>query len=106
NFAGIQYDYIRYYDNNFNSTPIRDSGYGENAEKKFKEAYNLNGDVRTLVKQLNYRSMWNEWRQNNISSAVARYSKKIHSVNPDLIVSAAVVSNLQNAREIYMQDWY
>lgn len=105
-FAGIQYDYVRYYDNNYNQTPIRDSGYGVNAENKFKAAYNLTGNVRDLIKQEQYRSMWNEWRQNNITNAVKRFSKKIHSINPDLIISAAVVSNLTSARNTYMQDWY
>ena len=42
-FKGIQYDYVRYYDNNYNQTPIKDSGFGEHSEKLFKEAYNLTG---------------------------------------------------------------
>lgn len=105
-FAGIQYDYVRYYDNNYNQTPYRDSGYGVHAETKFKEAYNLTGNVRELIKQESYRAMWNEWRQGNITNAVKRFTNKINSVNPDLIISAAVVSNLNSARNTYMQDWY
>lgn len=105
NFAGLQYDYIRYYDNNYNITPIRDSGYGANPERVFKEQYNLTGDVRALIKNQEYRDKWNKWRQANINNAVRQFTKAIRKARNDVIISAAVVSDINIARNIYMQDW-
>jgi len=104
-FAGIQFDYIRYYDNNYAATPIRDSGYGEYPEKKFKEAYQLEGDVRTLILDPQIRKKWNEWRQNNITDAVKRFAAAIRAVKKDMVISADIVANIDVARNTYMQDW-
>lgn len=104
-FAGIQLDYIRYYDNNYNHDPIRDSGYGSGPETRFKDAYLLSGDVRTLILDETNRQKWNAWRQENVTEAVASFSETIHSVNPEMIVSADVVADISQARNIYMQDW-
>ena len=104
-FTGIQFDYIRYYDNDYSAQPIRDSGFGLYAENKFKEAYGLEGDVRTLIKSASVREQWHEWRQNNITNAVRRLSAAGRSAKEDVYVAAAVVANVNVARNTYMQDW-
>lgn len=104
-FAGIQLDYIRYYDNNYQTTPIRDSGYGELPENAFKNAYNLTGDVRTMILDVNNRELWNQWRQDNVTKAVKRFSKLLRSYNKNIIISADVVGNIDQAKSTYMQDW-
>lgn len=105
NFAGIQLDYIRYYDNNFNQTPIRDSGYGALPEARFKEEMQVSGDVRTAVLTTSGREKWDQWRMQNITNAVARFSDVLRSAHPDVIISADVVGNIASARATYMQDW-
>lgn len=104
-FAGIQLDYIRYYDNNYSSDPIRDSGYGDAPERKFKDTYQIEGDVRTLILNNEYRKLWNTWRQNNVTEAVRRFSKAIREVKDDVIISADIVPNIEYAKATYMQDW-
>jgi len=102
---GVQLDYIRYYDNNYQTSPIRDSGYGTHSETTFKNAFNLTGDVRTLILDMNHRELWNQWRQNNITDAVKRFSELLRSYNNDIIISADVVGDINQAKATYMQDW-
>jgi uncharacterized lipoprotein YddW (UPF0748 family) len=105
-FKGIQLDYIRYYDNNFNNlSEIRDSGYNPNANQKFLDEYQLSGDVRQLIIDTNNRDKWFEWRQNNITNAVKYFSESLKAIETDLIISADVVGDIQSARNTYMQDW-
>ena len=103
-FKGLQLDYIRYWDNDFNQTPYRDSGYGELSENKFLRETGLSGDVKEIVKTVSGREKWNAWRCENITKAVEKLSSAVKSVNKDLIVSAAVVSNPSQAKSTYMQD--
>ena len=103
-FKGLQLDYIRYWDNDFTQTPYRDSGYGELSENKFLAETGLTGDVKEIVKTPDGRRKWNEWRCNNVTKAVEKLSAAVKSVNKDLIVSAAVVSNPSQAKSTYMQD--
>ncbi|HNZ50228.1 MAG TPA: family 10 glycosylhydrolase [Bacilli bacterium] len=104
-FAGLQLDYIRYDDNNYAQSPIRDSGYGLLPETRFKEAYGLTGDVRTLIKQSANLAKWNQWRQNNITNAVKVFSQTLRRLKPDIIISADVVADINNAKATCMQDW-
>lgn len=103
-FDGLQLDYIRYWDNNFSVFPYRDSGYGELSEAKFLEATGLSGDVKNIVKSTVGRAAWNAWRCTNITNAVKKLSGAVKSIDKDLVVSAAVVSNPTEAKATYMQD--
>ncbi len=105
NFAGMQLDYIRYYDNNYNLDLIRDSGYNDLANAKFKSEYGLTGDVRTLILDSQYLTMWNEWRQTNVTDAVEYFVGNLRAINPNIIISADVVGDISTARNTYMQDW-
>ena len=105
NFAGIQLDYIRYYDNNYKTTPIKDSGYGALPEEKFKQAYELTGNVRSMILNTGTRELWNEWRQNNVTEAVRQFSAAIRNTNPKIVISADVVADITSAKKTYMQDW-
>jgi uncharacterized lipoprotein YddW (UPF0748 family) len=105
-FKGIQLDYIRYYDNNFNDlSQIRDSGYSSNANQQFLDEYQLSGDVRQLIIDPIHRNKWFEWRQNNITNAVKLFSESLKNIKDGLIISADVVGDIQSARNTYMQDW-
>ncbi len=103
---GIQYDYIRYYDSYFTSTKTQDSGYSENSIKLFMNAYNLTGDLRTLLKKdSSVLEKWNKWRQLQITNAVKTFTNKVKSINKNVVVSADVVANITEAKSVYMQDW-
>ena len=104
-FAGIQLDYIRYYDNNYTSVPIRESGFSDYANEAFKDAYDLSGDVRTLILDSLIREQWFEWRQNVITHAVKTFSASIRAIDPSLVVSADVIGDINRAKNTYMQDW-
>ncbi len=104
-FAGIQLDYIRYYDNNYTTAPIRESGFSDYANEAFKDAYDLTGDVRTLILDPLVREQWFEWRQNVITHAVKTFSGSIRSIDSSLVVSADVIGDINAAKNTYMQDW-
>jgi len=82
--AGMQLDYIRYPDSQYGYNPLaiehyRQSGYDA--------------------------SDFHRWKSDQISRFVRRFYAEIKYQNPGLLVSAAVISNLERAQRKYYQDW-
>lgn len=102
--AGVQYDYIRYCDSNFNQSPYRDSGYGALSEARFREETGISDPRKAVATELG-REKWIEWKINNVNKAVHRFSQTIKSINPNLVIAAAVVTDIESARKTYCQDW-
>ncbi|MDD3282659.1 MAG: family 10 glycosylhydrolase, partial [Candidatus Cloacimonetes bacterium] len=49
---------------------------------------------------------WNEWRIRQVTEFVSKCSIRVKSINPNLMLSTAVLSNISEARISYAQDWY
>jgi len=84
---GLHLDYIRY--------PSSKWGYHPRSVARYEQA-KKQGEVLS----------WNEWRTRQISDFVSKCYHRIKSINPKIILSAAVFSNIYDARIAYAQDWY
>lgn len=83
---GLHLDYIRY--------PSVSMGFHPISLQRFETAKKTNPDLS-----------WNQWRIDNVSSFVSRVNTKIKTVNPGIILSAAVIANYQDAVNLYAQAW-
>ncbi|GAB1467886.1 hypothetical protein MASR2M64_05770 [Candidatus Cloacimonadota bacterium] len=83
---GLHLDYIRY--------PDTYLGYHPVSKLRYLEYCNENGEIT-----------FNEWRIMQVSTFVQRLSSQVKSINPKLILSAAVFSDIAEANVAYAQDW-
>ena len=81
---GLHLDYIRYPDATWGYHPIS------------KQRYASEGTWLT----------WNQWRTQQITEFVGKCRDRIKSINPDIMLSAAVFADIDDARNQYAQDWY
>lgn len=81
---GIQLDYIRYPDSQFGYNPLALENY---ARSQYPEA------------------QFHQWRSAQIDRFVRRFYSEVKHLNPEIIVSAAVISDLNRARTRYSQNW-
>ncbi len=84
---GIHLDYIRYPNTNYGHHPTSVA------------RYNLQRSVQPELS-------WNRWRIQQVTSFLASLRAELRTINPDLLVSAAVFPDISEARNQYAQDWY
>lgn len=83
---GIHLDYIRYPSNAF--------GYHPSSVERYQEC------------KKHEELSWNEWRIRQVTEFVQKLGIRLKSIKPELILSAAVFSNIYEARKLYAQDWF
>ncbi|MDD2424205.1 MAG: family 10 glycosylhydrolase [Candidatus Cloacimonetes bacterium] len=49
---------------------------------------------------------WNQWRTQQVTEFVEKCRDRIKSINPQIMLSAAVFADINEARNLYAQDWY
>ena len=49
---------------------------------------------------------WNQWRMQQVTEFVAKCRDRVKSINPQIMLSAAVFADIYDARTSYAQDWY
>jgi len=81
---GIQLDYIRYPDSQFGYNPAAIEHYNQSGAEE---------------------NSFHQWKEEQINRFVKRFYAEIKYHNPELIVSAAVISDLNRARTRYSQNW-
>lgn len=83
---GVHLDYIRY--------PGTYFGFNELAKKTFKA-------------EVKYQdaSSWQQWKLDQVTRFVAKISQYAKEISPEIQLSAAVFSDVDEARERYSQDW-
>lgn len=86
NLDGIHLDYIRYPDLQF--------GYNELSRQIYKKE----------IKAQDAES-WIAWKQKQISDLLIRIYNQVKSIDKDMMVTAAVVSDLKQAKIKYSQNW-
>lgn len=84
---GVHLDYIRY--------PSSQWGYHPTSLSRL-EAARKAGETLS----------WNEWRTRQVTEFVEKCYHRIKSIDPNMMLSAAVFSNIFDARTAYAQDWY
>jgi uncharacterized lipoprotein YddW (UPF0748 family) len=95
---GIQFDYIRFCE--------QPSCFCQNCRREFERS--IGTHVRHWpadVLQGPYVTRFNDWRQHEINDWVQDLSTRARLARPGLVVSAAVFSDLDRAREEKAQDW-
>jgi len=104
-FDGIHYDYIRYSD--------LDYGYNYYARELFKKKFNID-PINFSYDENNSKSInssnkllkhWKEFRNEELSNLVKGLSFEIRKQKPQVIISAAVKPNINEAKNRFYQDW-
>lgn len=86
NLDGIHLDYIRYPDLQF--------GYNELSRQMYKKEVEAQ-DAES----------WLAWKQAQVSNLVLRIYNEVKTIDEEMLVTAAVVSDLQKAKIKYAQNW-
>lgn len=112
NLDGIEFDFIRYPNSNLYSyssettKTINDSGYTESFINSFKAKYNFNGDFKSaLLHDESLRANWLNFKRELLTQFVKELTETIKSANPSISISAAVMPNINTAKNVYSQDW-
>ena len=114
NLDGIEYDFVRYPASNLHTfsgiitdpSTIDDFCYTESALNLFKDTYQIEGDVKTLLLTSEaIRKQWRAFKVQNVTNMVKMISDAIHSEKPNMMISAAVMSSLSGAIQTYSQDF-
>ena len=115
-FDGVEYDIIRYPANNLyhyldvevipDNVTIEDHGYTPYAINKFMNMYHLEGDLRThIVNSKTVRKNWLDFKMTQLNQFVERLSTFIRLIQPDIKISAAVLSDANYAKQSHLQDY-
>lgn len=112
NLDGIEYDFIRFPVGRLNNytggstADLLDWGWTESFQNKFKEKYNLTGDLKELViTNATIRNNWLQFKRDLLTKTVEMISTTIKNANSNIIISAAVMASLTGAKNTYLQDW-
>lgn len=109
---GIEYDFIRFPVGRLNTytggstIDLLDWGWTDSFQNKFKEKYNLTGDLKQLVTtNAIIRNNWLQFKRDLLSETTKMISTTIKNANPNIKISAAVMDSLTGAKNTYLQDW-
>lgn len=95
---GLHLDYIRYEVQS--PTPY---GYSKCARDTFKMLY---GTDPVDIDRLSYNQIyWNMFRERQVNTFVQRISRQTRAIKPNLVISAAVGSDITTARLNLLQNW-
>ena len=111
---GIEYDFIRYPASNLytfhgvitDASQITDYGYTPTALAQFKEMYQIDQDVQSMIlRSEEMRQNWLDFKTQNVTKMVTLLSNAIRKANPNIMISAAVMTSLTGAIQTYAQDF-
>lgn len=92
---GIHFDYIRYHD----------LGWGMNPTG-LKFFLNYSGNIPGIpALQIQEKPSFAEFKRSAITAFLSKASTRIRAYQPNCVISAAVKPNLNNARNIFGQEW-
>ncbi|MDD3106317.1 MAG: family 10 glycosylhydrolase [Bacilli bacterium] len=115
-FDKVEYDIIRYPATNLPSysnvevisdpTKIVDPGYSTYSMNKFMQEYGYQGDLRELIiSSKEVRTNWLTFKRENLNNFVRNCTALMKTIKPEIIVTAAVLSNHESASRNYLQDY-
>ena len=82
---GIHLDYIRY--------PSAQYGHSGESVRRFREA-----EKKSSI-------TWNDWRMAQVTDLVREFRERALAINPELLITAAVMADIREAKSSYAQDW-
>ena len=115
-FDKIEYDIIRYpisylykYDTieEISTTSnIIDPGYTVYSMNKFMNQYNLTGDLKELIRtSRDIRRKWLDFKEESLINYITKCSTELRAINPNIIITAAVLNDSSMADIAYLQDY-
>lgn len=110
---GFEYDFIRYpvtrtysYISGSPTSDLLDWGWTDSFQNKFKTKYGLTGDLKELITtNATVRNNWLTFKKELLDDTVNMISTRVREGNPDIKISAAVMTSLSSAQSVYLQDW-
>ena len=116
NFDKVEYDIIRYPDSNLyaflevdtipETRVIKDHGYTTYSMNKFMEQFNLSGDLKELIKtNKEVRANWLIFKEQELVNFITTCTNEMRKIKEDIIVTAAVFSSREIAKNAYLQDY-
>lgn len=95
---GLHLDYIRY-----NEDEVGHFGLSEYSRNAFKEQYGF--DPKTVAVGSKEWKLFDQWREDNVTSFVKEMTEAVKKENPHLLISAAVVPDPNHSRTHVLQNW-
>lgn len=110
---GVEFDFIRFPSGNIynkkgtiSDSGLKDWGYTDTFIAAFKKEYTFTGDFKSKVlEDEDFRNAWLAFKRDYLSEFVKEMTTKMREVNEDIIISAAVMSSISTAKNVYLQDW-
>lgn len=87
---GIHFDYIRF--------PGLNYSYDPPSLERFRQLFKTDPEQRPEA--------WLIWRRSAITALLTRVRNDLKTVKPKVVISAAVVSDANRARDVYLQDGF
>lgn len=115
-FDKVEYDIIRYSVSNLpnysdvevisDPSKIIDPGYTTYSMNKFMQEYGYQGNLKELiVNSKEVRTNWLTFKRDNLNNFVRDCTALMKSIKSEIIVTAAVLSNREQASRGYLQDY-
>lgn len=95
---GLHLDYIRY-----NEDSVGHFGLSEYSRNVFKSKYGF--DPKSVRVGSNEWKIFDQWREDNVTSFVKEMTQAVKEIKPDLKISAAVVPDPNHSRKNVLQNW-
>ena len=106
---GVHLDYARFPNADFDYSPPALQQFKASVRAQLSDAERQRLDALELVDPLAYPNnlvtRWQTFRQSRMTGLIMRLRTTVKSINPRVIVSAAVVPDLAAAVDARMQDW-
>lgn len=108
-FKGVHMDYIRYPHpvgfipgSRFNDYGLT-YGYGKASVQAFIAQTGID-PLKISGGRSDYQ-IWDDWKRSKVTDLVSRISSKVKSINPEYLISAAVIASPERAYLVAFQDW-
>ncbi len=95
---GLHLDYIRY-----NEDSVGHFGLSEYSRKAFEKEHGF--DPKTVRVGSDEWKIFDQWREDNVTSFVREMSELVKAEKADLMISAAVVPDPSHSRNHVLQNW-
>ena len=84
---------------------IIDPGYTVYSMNKFMNQYNLTGDLKELIRtSRDIRRKWLDFKEESLINYITKCSTELRAINPNIIITAAVLNDSSMADIAYLQD--
>ena len=96
---GIQFDYVRF--------PDKGLDYGKDIETAFMRKYYIrrNDPLMPFIGENKIRELWEQEKTKRISAIIDTLSQTARSLKPDIIISAACIPDINEAKSHFSQNW-